>query len=771
MKKRLFSLISALFIVAGSVFAAANDVDFVKVEGSGGSVGYYSDLQEAFNSVSEGDTVTLLKDYTFNYTGKSITGIDFPEVKFTFDGGGFTITDAFDRKLHGNHDDRGSYKISGGDVTVKNVTFRMDNAITSEDQGHTNGCFLVTNGTVRFNNVTITHYYGHNGSAFWGQGNGKIIIEDKVTVSDCHAKTRGIIGLYFLDAEINGLTVDGGTGDAIVAGPVGAKVELKLSDTSISGVTGSGIVAGGTKSEEKTTVVNISGGIKITNCEGSGIHINPGAQVKVRGEADLSGNKGGNIKITGSGILDADPPIIAEGEKIVAGEISKAGWTVSATSEFVKNPAKYLIDNDTKTFWHSKYDEIDGKAKNIEPAPYTLDFTLPEVTDISGFALLSRKDSNSGDLKSYDILVSDSDDGEFYAVAKDITVPSYMYEAKGYTKVINLVANVNAKRIRLYIKEGSVAAFAEFSVIKGDDGKETMTPASYLEYASQNTPQLIPSDKFKVSCEEEAWMQFTIVKAFDGTNQSMWQTEAVGSRPVNISIDLGEVYEIEEIHYLPRLTEDKHGLWLKANISYSTDKTVYEKIENYTFKENLDEKIISFGEGCKMRYVEIEVTEYVANRVSASEISFYETGKGHRERIEENKTTYTLTIGSDAIKIAKGKNNEISEKKIDVAPYIVNGSTFIPLRGLLEEMGAEISWDGERQLITVKNNALTIELQIWNNTVWVTNSKVDGRMMYSVPNPPVISDNRTFVPVRFLSEILGYTVSWDGTAQTVTIKN
>ena len=125
----------------------------------------------------------------------------------------------------------------------------------------------------------------------------------------------------------------------------------------------------------------------------------------------------------------------------------------------------------------------------------------------------------------------------------------------------------------------------------------------------------------------------------------------------------------------------------------------------------------------------------------------------------------------DAIKIAKGKNNEISEKKIDVAPYIVNGSTFIPLRGLLEEMGAEISWDGERQLITVKNNALTIELQIWNNTVWVTNSKVDGRMMYSVPNPPVISDNRTFVPVRFLSEILGYTVSWDGTAQTVTIKN
>ena len=100
MKKRLFSLISALFIVAGSVFAAANDVDFVKVEGSGGSVGYYSDLQEAFNSVSEGDTVTLLKDYTFNYTGESITGIDFPEVKFTFDGGGFTITDAFDRKLH-----------------------------------------------------------------------------------------------------------------------------------------------------------------------------------------------------------------------------------------------------------------------------------------------------------------------------------------------------------------------------------------------------------------------------------------------------------------------------------------------------------------------------------------------------------------------------------------------------------------------------------------------------------------------------------------------
>ena len=110
----------------------------------------------------------------------------------------------------------------------------------------------------------------------------------------------------------------------------------------------------------------------------------------------------------------------------------------------------------------------------------------------------------------------------------------------------------------------------------------------------------------------------------------------------------------------------------------------------------------------------------------------------------------------------------LTEKEIDVAPFIVNGSTMIPLRGLLEEMGAEIGWNGQNKTVTVNNGINVITLQIWNYNVSVTNTKY-GDVVYSLLKPPIISDSRTFIPIRFVSEQLGYNVSWDGETQTVTI--
>ena len=98
----------------------------------------------------------------------------------------------------------------------------------------------------------------------------------------------------------------------------------------------------------------------------------------------------------------------------------------------------------------------------------------------------------------------------------------------------------------------------------------------------------------------------------------------------------------------------------------------------------------------------------------------------------------------------------------------MDGSTLIPLRGLVEEMGAEIAWDGATKTITLKTDDATIVLQIWNRRVFVT-TKEFGEVRYTLLNFPVIKDSRTFIPVRFVSEQLGYNVAWDGATQTVTI--
>jgi hypothetical protein len=63
-----------------------------------------------------------------------------------------------------------------------------------------------------------------------------------------------------------------------------------------------------------------------------------------------------------------------------------------------------------------------------------------------------------------------------------------------------------------------------------------------------------------------------------------------------------------------------------------------------------------------------------------------------------------INFGSDKIKMQIGKNiafvNGI-EIALDVAPYIVNGRTLVPIRFISETFGAEVVWDGTTKTVTI----------------------------------------------------------------------
>ena len=135
----------------------------------------------------------------------------------------------------------------------------------------------------------------------------------------------------------------------------------------------------------------------------------------------------------------------------------------------------------------------------------------------------------------------------------------------------------------------------------------------------------------------------------------------------------------------------------------------------------------------------------------------------------DKKESYVLKIGENKINVTKGTESHIRE--IDVAPYIdvPSSSTLIPLRGLLEEMGAEISWDGHTQTVTVvTDSGSEIVMQIRNNLVYAEDQTY-GLVRYTLRVAPEIKDGRTFIPLRFISEQLGYKVAWNGETQEITI--
>lgn len=103
------------------------------------------------------------------------------------------------------------------------------------------------------------------------------------------------------------------------------------------------------------------------------------------------------------------------------------------------------------------------------------------------------------------------------------------------------------------------------------------------------------------------------------------------------------------------------------------------------------------------------------------------------------------------------------ELVFDVAPVIVNDRTLVPFRKIFESLGMTVSWDSENQIAKGEKEGLVIELPIGKTT-----AKVNGKDV-TLDVPAQLIDDRTLVPLRFVSENSGAKVEWDGTTSTASI--
>jgi predicted RNase H-like nuclease (RuvC/YqgF family) len=101
--------------------------------------------------------------------------------------------------------------------------------------------------------------------------------------------------------------------------------------------------------------------------------------------------------------------------------------------------------------------------------------------------------------------------------------------------------------------------------------------------------------------------------------------------------------------------------------------------------------------------------------------------------------------------------------KFDVPPVIKSGRILLPLRAIAESTGAQVQWDAENQTVTIIKEGITIVLRLGENTVLVNNVEATTDV------PCEIMNNRTVVPLRFISENLGHKVQWHEETETVEI--
>lgn len=144
------------------------------------------------------------------------------------------------------------------------------------------------------------------------------------------------------------------------------------------------------------------------------------------------------------------------------------------------------------------------------------------------------------------------------------------------------------------------------------------------------------------------------------------------------------------------------------------------------------------------------------------------TSPGPTTSPDPTKDPNAVTGGKDEIVLViNNKNASVwgEAKTNDVAPIIRKDRTMLPARFVAEALGAEVSWDEAARKVTIvsADKATTIVITIDSDKAMVNDKEV------KLDSAAFIENDRTYTPIRFISESLGAKVAWDEAAQKVTI--
>jgi hypothetical protein len=128
-------------------------------------------------------------------------------------------------------------------------------------------------------------------------------------------------------------------------------------------------------------------------------------------------------------------------------------------------------------------------------------------------------------------------------------------------------------------------------------------------------------------------------------------------------------------------------------------------------------------------------------------------------------TAALLCMGASAL-LADTINVSVNGEPVHfqgTRPREMNGRVLVPLRGVLEKMGATVDWMPATQTVVASKGDMEINLPIGSRIARVN----DREVRLDVPATTIAGS--TMVPLRFVSEALGADVTWRAASNTVMI--
>ena len=341
-----------------------------------------------------------------------------------------------------------------------------------------------------------------------------------------------------------------------------------------------------------------------------------------------------------------------------------------------------------------------------------------------------------------------------YGTTKDLVldVQAKAPNASDYVDVTDEVLNGSElKAVAKYVDENGIEINATGDVQYGINGR-----------AVTNT---VTAGTTKLGSEDSYIGTIVTVKAFDDTvkkyvEQKLTVVDAYNEYTLAFDKENGPVNETNKVAV--SVVDDNGKV---ANVTGDVYAYVDTKsVEDANVQVTADNNVAK-GKG--------EITLFSNKETTADVVVVVKTDDGHiygntlsytfgEEDVNAN-TSVVMTIGSSDMVV----DNEVVAG--DAAPYVADSRTMVPIRVLSETFGADVDYDDATSTVTIVDGDTTIVM-----TIGETTYTVNGEEQTMDVAPVIGSGDRTYVPVRFVAEALGYKVTplyaADGTTASVVFQ-
>ncbi len=107
----------------------------------------------------------------------------------------------------------------------------------------------------------------------------------------------------------------------------------------------------------------------------------------------------------------------------------------------------------------------------------------------------------------------------------------------------------------------------------------------------------------------------------------------------------------------------------------------------------------------------------------------------------------------------------------EVAPFIEDGTTYVPVRAIANGLGLVISWDSETSTVFIGDKGSAAPEKGDAANIFINGKKFNPTDVNGKSVPPIIKDGTTYLPVRAVAQAFAKKVDWRSEDSTVVIKD